>query len=99
VLAEAASLRRPGQTLIGFAAEHGPEGIERARAKLERKALDGIMVNDIARAEIGFDSEENEVTILAPGAETRVPKASKPEIAAAVLDFVQDLRAQKRSRA
>jgi phosphopantothenoylcysteine decarboxylase/phosphopantothenate--cysteine ligase len=99
VLAEAASLRRPGQTLIGFAAEHGPEGIERARAKLERKALDGIVVNDIARAEIGFDSEENEVTILAPGAETRVPKASKPEIAAAVLDFVQDLRAQKRSRA
>ena len=99
VLAEAASLRRPGQSLIGFAAEHGPEGIERARAKLARKALDAIVVNDIAREEIGFDSEENEVTILAPGAETHVPQASKAEVAAAVLDFVQDLRAPERSRA
>ncbi len=99
VLAEAASLRRPGQSLVGFAAEHGPEGIGRARSKLARKALDAIVVNDIARAEIGFDSEENEVTIIAPGTETHVPKASKPAVAAAVLDFVQALRARSGSRA
>ncbi len=99
VLAEAASLRRPGQSLIGFAAEHGPEGVGRARSKLARKALDAIVVNDIARAEIGFDSEENEVTIIAPGTETHVPKASKPAVAAAVLDFVQALRARSGSRA
>ena len=55
-------------------------------------------MNDIARAEIGFDSEENEVTIIAPGVETHVPQASKPEVAAAVLDFVQELRARERTR-
>jgi phosphopantothenoylcysteine decarboxylase/phosphopantothenate--cysteine ligase len=95
VLAEAASRRRPGQSVLGFAAEHGPEGVARARTKLERKGLDAIVVNDISREEIGFDSEENEVTIVLPDGERHVPKASKPEIAAAVLDCVQALRGAK----
>jgi phosphopantothenoylcysteine decarboxylase / phosphopantothenate---cysteine ligase len=99
VLAEAASLRRPGQSLVGFAAEHGPEGIARAREKLERKGLDAIVVNDISRREIGFDSDENEVAIMTRDGETHVPKASKHEVAAAVLDFVQTLRARSESRA
>jgi phosphopantothenoylcysteine decarboxylase/phosphopantothenate--cysteine ligase len=98
VLTEAAALRRPGQSVIGFAAEHGAEGIERARAKLQRKGLDAIVVNDIAHAEIGFDSEENEVTIVAAGGDQHVARASKPEIAAAVLDFVQALRARPGAR-
>src|SRR5689334_6255049 len=89
VLAEAAAMRRPGQSVVGFAAEHGAEAIDRARGKLARKGLDAIVVNDISREEIGFDSEENEVTIVTPAGDTHVPKASKPEIAAAVLDFVQ----------
>jgi phosphopantothenoylcysteine decarboxylase / phosphopantothenate---cysteine ligase len=98
VLAEAASLRRPGQSLVGFAAEHGPEGVSRARSKLERKDLDAIVVNDISREEIGFDSDENEVTIVTPEGERHVPKNSKPEIAAAVLDFVQEHRARAGTR-
>ena len=92
MLSEAAALRRPGQSLVGFAAEHGPEGVARARGKLERKALDAIVVNDISREEIGFDSADNEVTIVTPEGERHVPRASKAEIAAAVLDFVQTLR-------
>jgi phosphopantothenoylcysteine decarboxylase/phosphopantothenate--cysteine ligase len=99
VLAEAASRRRPGQSVVGFAAEHGQGGIDRARSKLERKGLDAIVVNDISREEIGFDVDENEVTIVAPDGERHVPMASKAKIAAAVLDFVQDLRASSRAQA
>ena len=52
------------QTLIGFAAEHGEGDTERGRAKLERKGLDAVVVNDISRADIGFDADQNEVTIV-----------------------------------
>ena len=72
VLSELSERRRPGQTLVGFAAEHGPEGAERARGKLARKALDAIVFNDISRADIGFDTEENKVTIVSPAGERRV---------------------------
>jgi phosphopantothenoylcysteine decarboxylase / phosphopantothenate---cysteine ligase len=65
VLAGLAERRRAGQLLIGFAAEHGEQALASAREKLARKHLDAIVVNDISRAGIGFDSEENEVTILA----------------------------------
>ena len=64
VLAALSERRRPGQVLVGFAAEHGEGGVERARGKLERKGLDAVVVNDISRSDIGFDSGENEVTIL-----------------------------------
>jgi phosphopantothenoylcysteine synthetase/decarboxylase len=49
-------------------------------------------LNDIARDDIGFDSEENEVTLIAAGAERTVPRAGKDEIAAAILDFAHELR-------
>ena len=64
VLAALSAARAPGQTLIGFAAEHGEGAVERGRAKLERKGLDAVVVNDISRSEIGFDSADNEVTIV-----------------------------------
>ena len=64
VLATLGGLRRPGQTLVGFAAEHGDGAVERGRGKLERKHLDAVVVNDIARPDIGFDSDHNEVTIV-----------------------------------
>jgi phosphopantothenoylcysteine decarboxylase/phosphopantothenate--cysteine ligase len=98
VLAEAAALRRPGQSLVGFAAEHGSDAVRRARTKLERKGLDAIVVNDISRGDIGFDSEDNEVTIVSAAGESHVAQASKPAIAAAVLDFVQALRARTGAR-
>jgi phosphopantothenoylcysteine decarboxylase / phosphopantothenate---cysteine ligase len=64
VLGELARSRRAGQTLVGFAAEHGADALADARRKLIEKGLDAIVVNDISRADIGFDADENEVTIL-----------------------------------
>jgi len=98
ILAGAGSARRPEQVLVGFAAETGAEAIERARGKLERKGVDAIVFNDVSRAEIGFDSPENEVTIVERDAEHHVPLASKEEVAEAILDRVEALRARARAR-
>jgi phosphopantothenoylcysteine decarboxylase/phosphopantothenate--cysteine ligase len=93
VLSALTELRREDQTLVGFAAEHGEGAVERGRGKLERKRLDAVVVNDIAEAEIGFESEDNEVTILtADGVERHVPRARKERIAQAVIDEVERLR-------
>jgi phosphopantothenoylcysteine decarboxylase/phosphopantothenate--cysteine ligase len=98
VLSGLSKERRAGQTLVGFAAEHGAEGLEHARGKLVAKGLDAIVFNDISRAEIGFDSGENEVTILTSSngagavAAEHVPRASKERVAGAILDAVERLR-------
>ena len=93
VLSALADSRREDQTLVGFAAEHGEGAVERGRGKLERKRLDAIVINDIAGAGIGFESEDNEVTILTVGGgERHVPRARKERIAEAVLDEVERLR-------
>jgi phosphopantothenoylcysteine decarboxylase / phosphopantothenate---cysteine ligase len=92
IIAAVAAERRPDQTVIGFAAEHGEGAVERGREKLTRKGLDAVVVNDIARTDIGFDSTENEVTIVLPDAEREVGRRSKPEVAAAILDEVERLR-------
>jgi phosphopantothenoylcysteine decarboxylase/phosphopantothenate--cysteine ligase len=93
VLGALSAARRAGQTLIGFAAEHGDGAVERGRAKLDRKRLDAVIVNDISRGDIGFDSDHNEVTIVTAGGERAVPRGPKGAVAAAVLDAVADLRA------
>jgi phosphopantothenoylcysteine decarboxylase / phosphopantothenate---cysteine ligase len=98
VIATLATERRPDQTIVGFAAEHGPDAIARAREKLERKGLDAIVFNDVSRSEIGFDSERNEVTIVERGGEQQVPMAGKAEVAAAILDRVAVLRNQASER-
>jgi len=93
VLGTLAAKRRPGQVVIGFAAEHGEGAVAYGREKLERKRLDGIVINDISRADIGFDAEENEVVILTrDGGEHHVPRTAKGQVADAVLDHVQRLR-------
>jgi len=96
VLAALAASRHDGQTLVGFAAEHGEQGIEDGLQKLTRKGLDAIVVNDISREDIGFDAESNEVTILTAGEERgqaqKVERAAKAQIAEAILDVVQKLR-------
>jgi phosphopantothenoylcysteine decarboxylase/phosphopantothenate--cysteine ligase len=94
VLASLAARRRPGQTLVGFAAEHGAGGVERGRAKLRRKDLDAVVVNDISRDDIGFDAAANEVTIVTASAERPVPRGEKLAVAAAILDEVALLRAR-----
>ena len=96
VLSALAGRRRPGQVLVGFAAEHGDGAIDYARGKLERKRLDAIVVNDISRPGIGFDAADNEVTILArDGGEVRLRKSRKEQIADGVLDEVEKLRAKE----
>ena len=92
IVAGVAAGRRADQTVIGFAAEHGEGAVERGRAKLARKGLDAVVVNDISRADIGFDSPENEVTIVLADGEREVGRRSKPEVAAAILDEVERLR-------
>jgi phosphopantothenoylcysteine decarboxylase/phosphopantothenate--cysteine ligase len=89
VLGTVVDLRREDQTVVGFAAEHGQGAVDRGRSKLERKRLDAIVVNDIAGAGIGFESDDNEVTIVAAdGTERHVPRARKERVAEAVLDEV-----------
>jgi phosphopantothenoylcysteine decarboxylase/phosphopantothenate--cysteine ligase len=92
ILAGLAETRRDDQTLVGFAAEHGDGALEHGREKLARKRVDAVVVNDIARADIGFESADNEVTILTAAGETHVARASKAEVARAVLDAVIVLR-------
>ncbi len=93
ILAAVAERRSASQTIFGFAAEAGADAIERARAKLDRKAVDAIVFNDISRSEIGFDSTENEVTIVERDDEHHVALASKERVAEAILDRVDALRA------
>jgi phosphopantothenoylcysteine decarboxylase/phosphopantothenate--cysteine ligase len=101
ILAGLAELRRDGQTLVGFAAEHGEGAIDCAREKLAAKRLDAIVVNDISRGDIGFDVDANEVTILGSrgeGAEVErwhVSRAGKAKVAEAILDAVESLRASR----
>ncbi len=92
VIAALAEQRREDQTLVGFAAEHGEQAIEHGRAKLTGKRLDAIVVNDISRTDIGFEVDANEVTILTSAGARHVPRASKMEIAGAILDAVLELR-------
>jgi phosphopantothenoylcysteine decarboxylase/phosphopantothenate--cysteine ligase len=94
ILAGLASARRTGQTVVGFAAEHGAGALAHAREKLVRKGLDAVVLNDISRSDIGFDATDNEVTIITAAGETHVALASKPAVARAVLDTVTRLRAQ-----
>jgi phosphopantothenoylcysteine decarboxylase / phosphopantothenate---cysteine ligase len=93
VLAALAAQRRPGQTLVGFAAEHGEHALAYAHGKLRDKKLDAIVVNDISRPDIGFHVDTNEVTIISSHGERHVPRASKAHVAEAILDAVEALRA------
>jgi phosphopantothenoylcysteine decarboxylase/phosphopantothenate--cysteine ligase len=99
VLAGLAARRRPGQTLVGFAAEHGDGAVDSARGKLERKGLDLVVVNDVSRPGIAFDAADNEVTLVGRDGEREIARAAKAEIAAAILDEVIRLRAVAGTRA
>jgi phosphopantothenoylcysteine decarboxylase/phosphopantothenate--cysteine ligase len=92
VLAGLAGSRRNGQVLVGFAAEHGGDFVARARGKLERKGIDAIVVNDVSDSTIGFESSDNEVTIVSTAGEERLPRGSKRDLADAILDRVVALR-------
>jgi len=91
VLSALGERRHDGQLLVGFAAETGAAGLERAREKLSNKGADLFVLNDVSRPDIGFDAHENEVTILTVAGERPVARAPKEEIAAAILDEVEAL--------
>jgi phosphopantothenoylcysteine decarboxylase/phosphopantothenate--cysteine ligase len=97
VLAGLSEQRRDGQILVGFAAEHGDVAVPNGRGKLERKGLDAVVVNDISQPGIGFDSGDNEVTIVTHAGDRTVPRASKAAVAAAIVDVIEELRAQRSS--
>jgi phosphopantothenoylcysteine decarboxylase / phosphopantothenate---cysteine ligase len=92
VLSALAARRRDGQLIVGFAAETGAGALEYGRGKLSRKGLDAVVVNDVAQPGIGFDSAENEVTIVTAETELHVPRTSKTEVATAILDAVLSRR-------
>ncbi|HEY6144779.1 MAG TPA: bifunctional phosphopantothenoylcysteine decarboxylase/phosphopantothenate--cysteine ligase CoaBC [Solirubrobacterales bacterium] len=94
ILAALTADRRAGQTIVGFAAEHGGEAVARARGKLERKGADLIVLNDVSNPEIGFESERNAATLISRDDETEVPIDSKQAIAEAILGEVDRLRAK-----
>ena len=91
ILLSLAERRTNGQVLVGFSAETGAEGLTRAREKLERKRVDLVVYNDVARDDIGFDAEENEVVLVTATGERRVPKAPKDRIASTIVDTAEEL--------
>ncbi|QEC48921.1 bifunctional phosphopantothenoylcysteine decarboxylase/phosphopantothenate--cysteine ligase CoaBC [Baekduia soli] len=99
VLSGLAAVRRPAQTLVGFAAEHGAPALAHGRDKLERKGLDAVVVNDVSQPGIGFDSHDNEVTIVTAAGDEHVPRATKDDVAQAILATVDRLRAAAPARA
>ena len=87
--------KRPGQVLVAFGAEHGEEGLARKRAMLETKNADLVVYNDVSRADIAFESPDNEVVLVSRLGDRAVAKAPKPAIAAAILDEVERLLADE----
>jgi len=80
-----------GRVVVGFAAETGEGGLERAREKRTVKKADLIVYNDVARSDVGFESPENEVVIISEGGERHVERAPKERIAGEILDEVERL--------
>jgi phosphopantothenoylcysteine decarboxylase/phosphopantothenate--cysteine ligase len=92
ILAGLQKLRKPGQVVVGFAAEAGPELLAEAERKLESKGLDMIVANDIADRAIGFEVDGNEVTIITKGnAPEHPPRGTKHEIARTITDRIEIL--------
>lgn len=74
-------------TLVGFAAETS-DLLANAREKLTRKKCDLVVANDVSRSDIGFDSHDNEVTLVWPEGDEPVERASKHEIATLIAEKV-----------
>jgi phosphopantothenoylcysteine decarboxylase / phosphopantothenate---cysteine ligase len=88
--------RKQSQIIVGFAAET-ENVLENARQKLAGKQLDAIVVNDVSREGIGFDSERNEVTIITSDEIVEVPETTKWEVAQRVLDQVVRIRERRKA--
>jgi phosphopantothenoylcysteine decarboxylase/phosphopantothenate--cysteine ligase len=92
------ALNKGSQMVVGFAAET-ENVLENARQKLVSKSLDAIVVNDVSREGVGFDSDRNAVTIITRDEVLEIPEATKWEIAQRVVDLVVRLRRGRKSPA
>jgi len=84
--------KRPGQTLVAFAAETH-DLLENARGKLDRKNADLVAANDVSRRDAGFGTDTNAVTLITRKDVKALPLMTKRETADAILDAVMELRA------
>jgi phosphopantothenoylcysteine decarboxylase/phosphopantothenate--cysteine ligase len=91
ILARLVANRNERQLIVGFAAEHGSEGIGHARAKLNEKGVDAIIYNDIADPDLGFDAEQNAVTVITAAGERELARAPKRLIAERILAALGEL--------
>lgn len=91
ILQEIVQRRREGTLVVGFAAET-ENALENGRGKLLRKGVDGIVVNDVSVAGLGFDSHHNAGVFLTLEDATELPAMSKAEMAERILDRVVELR-------
>jgi len=90
------SSRKQSQIIVGFAAET-ENVLENARQKLASKQLDAIVVNDVSREGVGFDSDRNQVTIITNDEVVDVPETTKWEVAQRVLDQAVRIRQRRKS--
>ena len=91
ILASTRSARRPGSVIVGFALETN-DVLAHARAKLDDKELDLIVVNDATEPGAGFGVDTNRVTLLdRAGGETRLDLMLKTQVAEAILDRVEGM--------
>ena len=95
ILATLSSRAAAGQTLVGFAAEHGGDAEARAREKMDRKGVDMIVMNDVSDPRIGFDSSVNAVTIISSSETVEVEIAGKREVADRILDSARLIHLEK----
>jgi phosphopantothenoylcysteine decarboxylase/phosphopantothenate--cysteine ligase len=91
ILAEVVARRPNGQLIIGFAAET-ENAVAHGRDKLLRKGADAIVLNDVSREGVGFDSDRNAVTFLTPHTSLDFPEMSKRDLADRILDEILALR-------
>jgi phosphopantothenoylcysteine decarboxylase/phosphopantothenate--cysteine ligase len=90
------SLKKSAQLVVGFAAET-ENVLENARQKLVSKNLDAIVVNDVSREGVGFDSDRNAVTIISRDEVVEVPETTKWEVAQSILDQIVSLLQHRKS--
>jgi len=91
ILAEVGRRRRPGQLVVGFAAET-ENRMENARAKMLAKGADAIVVNDVAGEGVGIDADTNAATFLTLATAVELPQMPKRELADRILDEILTLR-------
>ena len=91
ILAEVTKQRRPGQLIVGFAAET-QNTMENGRAKLLRKGADAIVVNDVSGEGVGIESDRNAATFLTPSTSIEMPEMTKRKLADRILDEIVALR-------